>query len=60
MKTYHFIESKKDKFGHYQVLWHTGNYQYEIEDRSAKTKIVLQDTDFEVAKTIFSEVCASY
>lgn len=60
MKFYHFINGQKDKFGNYQVLWHTGNYQYEIEDRSAKKKIVLQDTTFEAAKQIFSEVCASY
>jgi hypothetical protein len=60
MKHYHFIDGRKDKFGSYQVLWHTGNYQYEIEDRNSKKKIVLQDTTFEDAKQIFLEVCASY
>ena len=60
MKYFHYIEAKNDKFGHRQVLWQTGNYQYEIEDRSSKKKIVLQDTSFEAAKQILQEVCASY
>jgi hydrogenase maturation factor len=59
MKHYHFIEARNDKFGNRQVLWHTGNYMYEIEDRRAKKSLKLQ-CSFEDAKRIFQEVCVSY
>jgi hypothetical protein len=60
MKHYHFIEGQKDKFGAYHVLWHTGNYRYEIECRSTGNKIPLENTSFEEAKEAFREVLVSY
>lgn len=60
MKYYHFIAGKRDRFGHRQTLWNTGNYQYEIEAAATGNKIVLNDTSFEDAKRIFEEVCVSY
>jgi len=60
MKHYHFIDAQYDKFGNRQVLWHTGNYCYEIECRSTGNKIVLSDTSFEQAKRVFLEVLVSY
>ena len=60
MKTFHYIEARNDKFGSRHVLWHTGNYCYEIECRSTGKKIRLDDTSFEDAKRIFEEVCVSY
>ena len=60
MKTLHFIKSGRDKFGSYHVLWHTGNYRYEIENRSSKKSLVLEDTSFEQAKRVFDEVLVSY
>jgi CMP-2-keto-3-deoxyoctulosonic acid synthetase len=29
-KQYHFIRSMRDKHNNYMVLFHVGNYQYEI------------------------------
>jgi hypothetical protein len=60
MKHYHFIDGRRDKFGSYHVLWHTGNYCYEIECRSTGNKIRLNDTTFEQAKRVFQEVLVSY
>jgi hypothetical protein len=59
VKQYHFIEARNDVFGNRQVLWNTGNYMYEIEDRTAKKTLKLQCT-FEEAKRLFEEVCVSY
>jgi|LakMenE18May11ns_1017448.scaffolds.fasta_scaffold8011526_1 hypothetical protein len=59
MKQYHYIEAQTDKFGHRQVLWNTGNYMYEIEDRTAKKTLKLE-CSFEEAKRILQEVCVSH
>jgi len=60
MNFIHFIKGQKDKFGSYHVLWHTGNYRYEIECRSTGKKIRLENTSFEDAKRVFQEVVVSY
>ena len=38
MKHYHFIRSMRDKHDNYMVLFHVGNYCYEIcvQDRTIK------------------------
>jgi hypothetical protein len=49
MKFYQYIQSGNDRWGQRWTLWHVGNYQYEIECRSVKKKIVLNDTFFKDA-----------
>jgi hypothetical protein len=60
MRYVHFIDGKKDRFGDYHVLWHVGNYHYQIECRNTGNKIELQNTDFDAAKQLFEHVLASY
>jgi len=60
VRFHHFIDGRRDKFGAYHVLWHTGNYMYEIECRTTGNKIRLSDTTFEQAKRVFEDVLVSY
>jgi hypothetical protein len=45
MKNYHFIRSMRDKHNNYMVLFHVGNYQYEIcvQNRTIKVDGDTQD-----------------
>jgi hypothetical protein len=59
MKQYTFIDARNDKFGNHQVLWSHGNYTYEIEDRTAGTKLRFIG-NYEDALKLFREVCEGY
>jgi hypothetical protein len=55
MKTYHYVESGYSPEGERIVLWHTGNYDYEIELGESVRR--LPNTSFEEAKAQFQKLC---
>lgn len=56
MSQIHFIKRGKNLNGDPVVLWHKGNYTYEIEigNDYPKRKISLNDTSYEIALSKFN------
>ena len=56
MKSIYYIHSANDQFGQRWTVWYHGDYQYEIECRTTKKKIRLNDTSYEEAMGKFASI----
>ena len=58
-KQLHWIESKLAKNGNKLILWHTGNYEYQIDVMNGSFKTVLKiDGDCEEAIALLESLAA--
>jgi hypothetical protein len=58
-KQLHWIKSLKDKNGKMLVLWQTGNYEYQIDEKNDSfTRIAVVNGDCEEAINVMEKMAA--